>query len=201
MPYVEISLLCNSDTYVTVGKTCPCVGFTHLCYLFSLSPYLWWFFSKLSISVLSYRDNSESRWRFLNTLLQKNNSIQYYSNECNEIMRLIVVFSLIGCAWAQEAVVDPSVVITQGTVVGILNDGFYEFHGVPYADSTSGINRFKVRSSLIEIICIHINAGHQPSLITDLDHSTYVSLVWIGKFTQPLSYFLDFDSFEQNVFL
>ncbi|KAI8438159.1 hypothetical protein MSG28_010781, partial [Choristoneura fumiferana] len=58
-------------------------------------------------------------------------------------MKLIVVFFLITCAWTQGAVVDSSVVINQGTVVGTLNDGIYEFHGVPYADSTSGINRFK----------------------------------------------------------
>lgn len=43
----------------------------------------------------------------------------------------------------------PSVVISQGTVLGSLsNDGTYaEFYGIPYADATSGSNRFKVNSS------------------------------------------------------
>lgn len=40
----------------------------------------------------------------------------------------------------------PTVTIAQGTVVGSRSsDGnFLEFYGIPYADSTSGSNRFKV---------------------------------------------------------
>lgn len=42
----------------------------------------------------------------------------------------------------------PSVVIAQGTVVGSLatNRNYAEFYGIPYADATSGNNRFKVNS-------------------------------------------------------
>ncbi|CAH0592236.1 unnamed protein product [Chrysodeixis includens] len=39
----------------------------------------------------------------------------------------------------------PEVTIAQGKVIGsVASDGnYYEFHGIPYADSTSGIHRFK----------------------------------------------------------
>lgn len=42
----------------------------------------------------------------------------------------------------------PSVVLAQGTVVGTLatNGNYAEFYGIPYADATSGSNRFKVNS-------------------------------------------------------
>ncbi|CAH2232121.1 jg20796 [Pararge aegeria aegeria] len=43
--------------------------------------------------------------------------------------------------------IEPKVKILQGTVVGSAGtNGYYEFHGIPYADSTSGINRFKAPS-------------------------------------------------------
>lgn len=50
----------------------------------------------------------------------------------------VIVASAIGQA--------PTVTISQGTVVGsvVADGGYNAFYGIPYADSTSGINRFKV---------------------------------------------------------
>lgn len=49
------------------------------------------------------------------------------------------------CATGQEAEM-PVVNIRQGTVVGTVpEDGeYFAFYGIPYADSTSGVHRFKV---------------------------------------------------------
>ncbi|XP_063616180.1 venom carboxylesterase-6-like [Cydia splendana] len=61
-------------------------------------------------------------------------------------MRLIIFigFCFFFGVWGQdETVTNPSVEIQQGTVIGTLDHGVYEFHGIPYADSTSGIHRFK----------------------------------------------------------
>ncbi|XP_041975746.1 venom carboxylesterase-6-like [Aricia agestis] len=41
----------------------------------------------------------------------------------------------------------PRVTISQGDVVGINNGDYFEFHGIPYADATSGTNRFKAPSA------------------------------------------------------
>ncbi|XP_050362341.1 venom carboxylesterase-6-like [Nymphalis io] len=43
----------------------------------------------------------------------------------------------------------PKVNISQGTVVGSVStdDSYFEFYGIPYADSTSGTNRFKAPSA------------------------------------------------------
>lgn len=40
----------------------------------------------------------------------------------------------------------PIVNISQGIVIGSVADvgSYFEFHGIPYADSTSGVHRFKV---------------------------------------------------------
>ncbi|XP_045771677.1 juvenile hormone esterase-like [Maniola jurtina] len=44
-------------------------------------------------------------------------------------------------------ILEPKLKISQGTVVGsITEDGYYEFYGIPYADSTSGANRFQAPS-------------------------------------------------------
>nr|WCB90357.1 carboxylesterase 25 [Grapholita molesta] len=57
---------------------------------------------------------------------------------------IFIGFSLFfGVLGQNEPGTNPSVDIQQGTVIGTLNDGIYEFHGIPYADSTSGTHRFK----------------------------------------------------------
>lgn len=61
----------------------------------------------------------------------------------------IGVFTLaVVCVTAQIDIPesDPTVVIEQGTVQGSVSfNGNFEFYGIPYADATSGTNRFKVR--------------------------------------------------------
>lgn len=48
------------------------------------------------------------------------------------------------CAVGQD-VERPTVNIKQGSVIGLIpEDGYFAFYGIPYADSTSGDNRFKV---------------------------------------------------------
>ncbi|KAJ8735346.1 hypothetical protein PYW07_006966 [Mythimna separata] len=58
------------------------------------------------------------------------------------ILLLSVCSVLVASATGQQP---PTVNIEQGTVIGsAATDGnYFEFHGIPYADSTSGINRFK----------------------------------------------------------
>ncbi|KAJ8736572.1 hypothetical protein PYW08_007228 [Mythimna loreyi] len=58
------------------------------------------------------------------------------------ILLLSVCSVLAALAAGQQA---PSVDIQQGTVIGSVatNETYFEFYGIPYADSTSGINRFK----------------------------------------------------------
>ncbi|KAJ8735347.1 hypothetical protein PYW07_006967 [Mythimna separata] len=58
------------------------------------------------------------------------------------ILLLSVCSVLAALAAGQQS---PTVTIAQGSVVGSAStDGnYFEFHGIPYADSTSGINRFK----------------------------------------------------------
>uniref|UniRef100_A0A2A4JJU8 Carboxylesterase type B domain-containing protein n=1 Tax=Heliothis virescens TaxID=7102 RepID=A0A2A4JJU8_HELVI len=53
-----------------------------------------------------------------------------------------VYFALVALSTSQMA---PIVSISQGVVIGSLSStgNYYEFHGIPYADSTSGVNRFK----------------------------------------------------------
>lgn len=52
---------------------------------------------------------------------------------------------LLCCVLCQAGgVSEPKVNILQGTVVGSAENDYYQFYGIPYADSTSGINRFKV---------------------------------------------------------
>lgn len=51
---------------------------------------------------------------------------------------------------SQSPGVLPLVNISQGIVVGsVAESGYYEFYGIPYADSTSGSHRFKVRELLV----------------------------------------------------
>lgn len=60
---------------------------------------------------------------------------------------------VVGCALGLPISFDvgtlPQVTTKQGTIVGTLAaDGeYYEFYGIPYADSTSGSHRFKVMCS------------------------------------------------------
>ncbi|KAJ8736573.1 hypothetical protein PYW08_007229 [Mythimna loreyi] len=58
------------------------------------------------------------------------------------ILLLCVYSVLVAFAAGQQS---PNVTIEQGAVIGsVATDGnYFEFHGIPYADSTSGINRFK----------------------------------------------------------
>ncbi|KAJ0182727.1 hypothetical protein K1T71_002096 [Dendrolimus kikuchii] len=58
----------------------------------------------------------------------------------------LIIFAfgfIVSAVFGQDSV--PLVNITQGTVLGsVANDGaYYEFYGIPYADSTSGIHRFQ----------------------------------------------------------
>lgn len=72
------------------------------------------------------------------------------------VLALSVLSLCVLGAWSQ---IPPLriVIIGQGTVVGsVATDGdYYEFHGIPYADSTSGPNRFKV-SLLLEQYNVYV---------------------------------------------
>lgn len=59
---------------------------------------------------------------------------------------IFVIFSLAFASVLGQVLVTPLVNIAQGVVIGTVssNGNFYEFHGIPYADSTSGSHRFQV---------------------------------------------------------
>ncbi|VVC89288.1 unnamed protein product [Leptidea sinapis] len=57
-------------------------------------------------------------------------------------MWFIILYLFIGETLSQESIDPPTVNISQGIVIGTYNE-YYHFYGIPYADSTSGINRFK----------------------------------------------------------
>lgn len=62
---------------------------------------------------------------------------------------ILGVFSIVLlCATCLEDEM-PTVNIGQGTVIGMIpEDGeYFAFYGIPYADSTSGVHRFKVRKT------------------------------------------------------
>nr|XP_026497063.1 venom carboxylesterase-6-like [Vanessa tameamea] len=64
---------------------------------------------------------------------------------------LISIYSAIVCGVLSQSsnIYLPKVNISQGTVVGSISDDdtYFEFYGIPYADSTAGSNRFKAPST------------------------------------------------------
>lgn len=66
---------------------------------------------------------------------------------------IVILASLMYSAHAQISV--PMVTIAQGTVLGsVATDGeYFEFYGIPYADSTSGSHRFQV---MLESTTLHL---------------------------------------------
>lgn len=67
------------------------------------------------------------------------------------MLLLFSVYSMLVALASGQVLQLPIVNIAQGTVVGsVSNDGdYFEFHGIPYADSTSGSHRFKVNKLII----------------------------------------------------
>ncbi|XP_052737618.1 carboxylic ester hydrolase-like [Bicyclus anynana] len=62
-------------------------------------------------------------------------------------VKILWSFVIICGVLCENYISEPKVRILQGTVVGsTTKEGYYKFSGIPFADSTSGINRFKAPS-------------------------------------------------------